>query len=58
VVGAGLRWLFVTTATENWTEQQRRADSAAGLVYRVYTGATGRPAAPFRPELTWWATVT
>jgi sugar lactone lactonase YvrE len=56
--GPGLRWLFVTTATENWTDQQRLDQPAAGLVYRFDTEATGRPAAPFRPDPTWWATVT
>jgi hypothetical protein len=45
----------VTTATEDWSEEQRRADPLAGLVYRFDTDATGRPAAPFRPDPTWWA---
>jgi sugar lactone lactonase YvrE len=49
--------LYVTTATEDWTDEQRRADPAAGLTYRFDTDATGRPAAPFRPEPGWWATV-
>ena len=39
----------MTTATEGWSEEQRRSEPAAGLVYRFDTGATGRPAAPFRP---------
>jgi sugar lactone lactonase YvrE len=56
--GPGLRWLYVTTATEDWTDEQRRAHPGAGLVYRLETGATGRPAAPFRPDPDWWATVT
>lgn len=56
--GPGLRSLFVTTATEGWTHEQRRADPAAGLVYRLDTDATGRPAAPFRPDPNWWTTVT
>ena len=43
------------TATEGWSDEQRRAQPAAGLVYRFDTDATGRPAAPFRPEPTWWA---
>ena len=47
--GPGLNRLYVTTATENWTDEQRRAEPAAGLVYRFDTDATGRPAAPFRP---------
>ena len=55
--GPGLNLLYVTTATEHWTDEQRRAEPAAGLVYRFNTEATGRPAAPFRPDPTWWATV-
>jgi sugar lactone lactonase YvrE len=53
--GAGLHRLYVTTATENWSEDQRKAEPAAGLVYRLDTAATGRPAAPFRPDPAWWA---
>jgi sugar lactone lactonase YvrE len=56
--GPGLNRLYVTTATEGWSDEQRRADPAAGLVYRLDTDATGRPAAPFRPDPGWWATVT
>jgi sugar lactone lactonase YvrE len=52
--GPGLHRLYVTTATEDWTEERRRADPKAGLVYRFDTDATGRPAAPFRPDPTWW----
>jgi sugar lactone lactonase YvrE len=52
--GPGLHRLFVTTATEGWTDEQRRAEPAAGLVYRVDTDATGRPAMPFRPDPAWW----
>jgi sugar lactone lactonase YvrE len=52
--GPELRWLFVTTATEGWNAEQRRADPDAGLVYRFATDATGRPAAPYRPEPAWW----
>ena len=55
--GPGLNLLYVTTATENWTDEQRLAEPAAGLVYRFNTEATGRPAAPFRPDPAWWATV-
>ena len=43
--GPGLSRLYVTTATEFWTEEQRAADPAAGLVYRFDTQATGLPAA-------------
>ena len=53
--GPGLSRLYVTTATEGWTDEQRLATPAAGLVYSVDTDATGRPAAPFRPESTWWS---
>jgi len=53
--GPGLHRLYVTTATENWTDEQRKAEPAAGLVYRLDTDATGRPAAPFRPDPGRWA---
>jgi sugar lactone lactonase YvrE len=55
--GAGLNWLYVTTATENWSDEQRRAEPAAGLTYRFDTDATGRPSVPFCPDPSWWATV-
>ncbi len=55
--GDGLNRLYVTTATEGWSDGQRRADSSAGIVYRFDTPATGRPAAPFRPDPTWWSAV-
>lgn len=53
--GPKLNRLYVTTATEGWSDEQRRAQPSAGLVYRFDTDATGRPAAPFRPDPTWWA---
>ena len=56
--GHGLNQLYVTTATEGWSDEQRRADPAAGLVYRYDTDATGRPADPFRPDPAWWAQTT
>jgi sugar lactone lactonase YvrE len=56
--GHGLNRLYVTTATENWSDEQRRAEPGAGLVYRFDTDVTGRPAEPFRPEPAWWAAVT
>jgi sugar lactone lactonase YvrE len=56
--GPRLDRLYVTTATEHWTDAQRRADPGAGLVYRVDTTATGRPAAAFRPAPGWWPTPT
>ena len=56
--GPGLHWLYVTTATEEWTDEQRRADPRAGLVYRFETDAAGRPADVFRPDPAWWDTVT
>jgi sugar lactone lactonase YvrE len=55
--GPGLHRLYVTTATEDWSDEQRRAEPTAGLTYRFDTDATGQPAAPFRPDPTWWATV-
>jgi sugar lactone lactonase YvrE len=56
--GPRLDRLYVTTATENWSDEQRRAEPTAGLVYRIDTDATGRPADPYRPDPGWWATVT
>jgi len=56
--GPGLHWLYVTTATEDWTDLQRRDEPAAGLVYRFDTDATGRPATPYSPDPTWWARFT
>jgi sugar lactone lactonase YvrE len=56
--GPGLHTLYVTTATENWTDEQRAADPAAGLVYRLETGATGVAAASFRPDPAWWSAFT
>jgi sugar lactone lactonase YvrE len=56
--GTHLNRLYVTTATENWTDAQRRAEPAAGLVYWCPTEVTGVPAAPFRPDLDWWHRVT
>jgi len=55
--GPGLHWLYVTTATEGWTDDQRRAAPSAGLVYRLDTDSTGRPAAPFVPDPVWWMRV-
>jgi sugar lactone lactonase YvrE len=52
--GPGLHRLYVTTATEGWTDEERRADPAAGLVYRLDTDAVGQPATPFRPDPGWW----
>jgi sugar lactone lactonase YvrE len=53
--GPQLNRLYVTTATEGWSDEERRAQPEAGLVYRFETDATGRPAAVFRPQTTWWA---
>jgi sugar lactone lactonase YvrE len=55
--GRGLDRLYVTTATEGWSDEQRQAEPGAGLVYRFETDATGLPATPFRPEPAWWAQV-
>ncbi len=55
--GPDLRTLYATTATEDWTDEQRRADAGAGLVYRLETDARGRAAELFRPDPDWWATV-
>ena len=53
--GPRLRDLYVTTATEGWDAELRRANPSAGLVYRLATNAVGRPAASFRPHPAWWA---
>jgi sugar lactone lactonase YvrE len=55
--GPGPHQLYVATATEGWSDEERRAEPAAGLVYRFGTDATGRPAQPFRPDPSWWAKV-
>ena len=47
--GSGLWRLYVTTATEDWGDEQRRAEPTAGLTYRFETDVIGRPAAPFGP---------
>lgn len=52
--GPGLHRLYVTTATQNWSDERRRAEPAAGLVYRLDTDATGRAAAAFSPDGDWW----
>lgn len=57
VRGTGVEPAVHTTATEDWSDEQRHADPAAGLVYRLDTGAIGRPDAPFRSDPDWWATV-
>jgi sugar lactone lactonase YvrE len=56
--GPRLNRLHVTTATEDWSDEQRRAEPASGLMYRFETDATGRPAAMFRPNAAWWQEVT
>ncbi len=53
--GRDLNRLYVTTATEGWSDVERQAQPAAGLVYRFDTDTTGLPAALFRPEPSWWA---
>jgi sugar lactone lactonase YvrE len=47
--GERLDRLYVTTATEFWTDEQRRASRGDGLVYRVdaVTGVAGRAAFEF-----------
>jgi sugar lactone lactonase YvrE len=56
--GPGLSRLYITTATENWSDDQRMAEPAAGLVYCCKTDTSGLPAAPFRPDTDWWKAVT
>jgi sugar lactone lactonase YvrE len=52
--GPHLSTLYVTSGTENWSDEQRRQEPSAGLTYRFTTNATGRPAAHFRPDTSWW----
>ncbi|WP_292824613.1 SMP-30/gluconolactonase/LRE family protein [Microbacterium sp.] len=52
--GPGLHTLYVTTATEGWTGEERAAEPGAGRVYRFATEATGLAAEAFRPEPGWW----
>jgi sugar lactone lactonase YvrE len=56
--GPGLNRLYVTTGTEGWSHEQRRAEPAAGLVYWLDTDTTGRPTTPFRPDSDWWLEIT
>jgi sugar lactone lactonase YvrE len=55
--GPGLHWLYVTTGTEGWSHDERSAEPAAGVVYRLDTNATGQPAIPFHVEPGWWETI-
>jgi sugar lactone lactonase YvrE len=55
--GARLNRLYVTTATENWTDEQRNAEPSAGRVYRFEMESIGEPADPFRPDPSWWTTL-
>ena len=55
--GPKLNRLYVTTATEGWSDEQRRAEPTAGLVYRFDTDVTGRSATPFQPDPSWWSEV-
>ena len=55
--GDRLDRLYVTTATEGWSDAERRADPAAGLVYRLDPDAVGVTPRPIRPEPAWWATI-
>jgi sugar lactone lactonase YvrE len=56
--GPRLRRLYITTATENWSDAERRAEPTAGVVYSCDTNTVGLPAAPFRPDPDWWQEVT
>jgi hypothetical protein len=48
-----LHRLYITTATENWSDEERRAEPAAGVVYSCDTNTVGVPATPFRPDPDW-----
>lgn len=45
--GPGLRDLYITTSTEGLSEQQRRAQPQAGLVFRARPGHAGLPASGY-----------
>jgi sugar lactone lactonase YvrE len=47
--GPRLDQLFVTTATEGWSDEQRASQPQAGAVFGLRVPAQGRPAAAFRP---------
>ena len=55
--GPAQNLLYVTTATEGWTDEQRRADPSAGLVYLLTPDAGGRSTAPFVPDPVWWESI-
>ncbi len=48
--GRGLNRLYVTTATEGWSDDRRRAEPGAGLVYRIDTDAIGPAGGAVRPR--------
>jgi sugar lactone lactonase YvrE len=52
--GPTLDTLFVTTATEGWSDAQRSARPDAGTVFARRVPARGRPVSPFRPVGRWW----
>jgi sugar lactone lactonase YvrE len=52
--GPDLTRLFVTTATEGYTDDQRAAQPLAGRIFSVPTRVRGTPAAAFRPVGPWW----
>ncbi|HEX6520730.1 MAG TPA: SMP-30/gluconolactonase/LRE family protein [Streptosporangiaceae bacterium] len=45
--GPGLGTLYITTARENFTEADRRAEPHAGDIFACVPGTTGRPALRF-----------
>jgi sugar lactone lactonase YvrE len=46
--------LWITTATEHWTDEERAARPDAGRLWAAPTAARGVPASPFRPVGDWW----
>jgi sugar lactone lactonase YvrE len=54
VGGPLLDTLFVTTATEGWSDAQRAGRPDAGAVFALRAPARGRPASAFRPVGPWW----
>jgi sugar lactone lactonase YvrE len=52
--GRDLDRLYITTATEGWSQERRSETPQAGLAYHLSPGSRGLPVAEFRPERAWW----
>src|SRR4051794_22371135 len=54
----GAQMAAVTTAAEDWSDEQRRCEPVAGLAYRCVAEATGLPVPAFRPDRGCWEDLT